>query len=139
MPHDFGVRLILGGLATLVVVGAASLALLLAVRPRGVNLREARHLVPDVVRLLRSLHGDRELPAGVRRWLRALLVYLAVPVDLVPDFVPVLGYADDAIVVALVFRRVARLAGPAALERHWLGSPAGRAAVRRLAGLRDGG
>lgn len=139
MPHHFVVRLVLGGLATLIVVWAAFVALLLAVRPPGMNLREARHLVPDVVRLLRSLHGDRELPAGVRRWLRALLVYLAVPVDLVPDFVPVLGYADDVIVVALVLRRVVRLAGPAALERHWIGSPAGLAAVRRLAGLRDGG
>ena len=101
------------------------------------NLREARQAVPDTVRLLRALHGDRELPTGVRRWLSALLVYLAVPVDLVPDFVPVLGYADDVIVVAFVLRRVVRLAGPEAVERHWRGTPAGLAAIRLLAGLTE--
>jgi len=54
----------------------------------------------------------------------------------VPDFIPVLGYADDAIVVALALRRVVRAAGPGALERHWTGTPAGLVIVRRLAGLR---
>lgn len=47
-----------------------------------------------------------------------LLVYLASPIDLVPDFIPVLGYADDALVVALVLRSVVRLAGSAPLARH---------------------
>ncbi|WP_327434808.1 YkvA family protein [Streptomyces sp. NBC_01236] len=56
-------------------------------------------------------------------------------VDLVPDFIPVLGYADDAIVVAAVLRSVVRHAGPDALARHWPGTPDGLAAVRRLAGL----
>lgn len=66
-------------------------------------------------------------------WL--LVAYLALPIDLVPDFIPVLGYADDAIVVALVLRSVVRGAGPQALERHWPGTQDGLAAVRRLAGL----
>jgi uncharacterized membrane protein YkvA (DUF1232 family) len=63
-------------------------------------------------------------------WL--LLAYLASPIDLVPDFVPVLGYADDAIVVAAVLRSVVRAAGPQVLESHWPGSPEGLAALRRL-------
>jgi uncharacterized membrane protein YkvA (DUF1232 family) len=129
------VRLVVGALVTLGVPWVAFVVALLVIRPRGMNLREARAVVPDTVRLLRSLHGDRQLPAGVRRWLRVLLVYLAVPVDLVPDFVPVLGYADDVIVVAFVLRRVVRLAGPTALEQHWRGSPVGLAAIRQLAGL----
>lgn len=58
-----------------------------------------------------------------------------MPIDLVPDFVPVLGYADDAVIVAVVLRSVTRRAGSDALERHWPGTPAGLAAVRRLAGL----
>jgi uncharacterized membrane protein YkvA (DUF1232 family) len=66
-----------------------------------------------------------------------LLGYLALPVDLVPDFIPVIGYADDAVVVALALRSVVRRAGPEALERNWPGTPDGLAAVLRLARIRD--
>jgi uncharacterized membrane protein YkvA (DUF1232 family) len=100
------------------------------------GLREAIRLLPDVVRLLRRLAADRTLPRGVRIRLALLLGYLALPVDLVPDFIPVLGYADDAIVVVLALRSVVRHAGPEALARHWPGTPGGLRAVRRLAGLR---
>jgi uncharacterized membrane protein YkvA (DUF1232 family) len=86
-----------------------------------------------VVRLLRRLAADSTLPRGVRIRLWLLLAYLAMPFDLVPDAIPVLGYADDAIVVAVGLRSVTRRAGPAALERHWPGTPDGLAAVRRLA------
>jgi uncharacterized membrane protein YkvA (DUF1232 family) len=71
----------------------------------------------------------------VRLWL--LLAYLALPFDLVPDVIPVIGYADDALVVALVLRAVVRRAGVDALARHWPGSPDGLAAVCRLARLPD--
>ncbi|MDN5750138.1 MAG: DUF1232 domain-containing protein [Pseudonocardia sp.] len=99
------------------------------------TVREALRLLPDVVRLLRSLAADRGLPHGVRVRLVLLLGYLLFPIDVVPDFIPVLGYADDAIVVVLALRSVVRRAGPAALTRHWSGSPAGLAALNRLAGL----
>ncbi|MDQ3735667.1 MAG: YkvA family protein, partial [Actinomycetota bacterium] len=66
-------------------------------------------------------------------WL--LLGYLLLPIDLIPDLIPVIGYADDAIVVALALRSVTRRAGPEALARQWPGSPQGLDAVRRLAGL----
>ena len=68
----------------------------------------------------------------VRLWL--LLAYLLSPVDLVPDVVPVLGYADDVVVVALALRSVVRRAGAEALARHWPGDAAGLAVVSRLAG-----
>ena len=55
--------------------------------------------------------------------------------DIVPDFIPFLGYADDAIVVAIALRSVARRAGPDAIEEHWPGTPEGLHAVRRLIGL----
>ncbi len=128
-------RVVLGAALTLAVLWIAFVALLLLARPRGIDLRELRRVVPDAIRLLRDLHVDGTLPPGVRRWLRALLVYLAIPFDLIPDFIPVLGYADDLIIVALVLRRVVRLAGADALDAHWAGSPAGLAAVKRLAGL----
>jgi hypothetical protein len=50
------------------------------------------------------------------------MVYLAIPIDLVPDFVPVLGYADDAIIVTLVLRSVVRRAGLGAVRHHWPGT-----------------
>jgi uncharacterized membrane protein YkvA (DUF1232 family) len=102
------------------------------------RLRVALSLLPDVVRLLRALAADGSLPRGVRVRLVLLLVYLASPIDLVPDFIPVLGYADDAVLVVVVLRSVTRRAGPDAVARHWTGSPEGLAAVRRLAGLPSG-
>jgi uncharacterized membrane protein YkvA (DUF1232 family) len=103
--------------------------------PDRTSFVDAVRLVPDVLRLLRRLASDPELPRGVRWRLGALIVYLAMPIDLVPDFIPVIGYADDAVVVALALRSVVRAAGPEALDRHWTGTEQGLAAVRRLAGV----
>lgn len=109
------------------------------VRPDRTRWWDAVRLAPDIVRLLRRLAADPELPRGVRVRLGLLLVYLLSPIDLIPDVVPVLGYADDAIVVVLALRSVIRRAGPPALERHWQGTPDGLATVHRLAGRpRDG-
>ena len=115
----------------------ALIVALMIVRPRGGLAREALRLLPDVLRLLPRLAADRTLPRGVRVRLALLLAYLASPIDLVPDFIPVVGYADDAILVAATLRSVARVAGAPALTRHWPGTPQGLAAVRRLAGLAD--
>lgn len=111
------------------------LALLLLWRSRSLAPREALRLLPDLVRLVRRLAADGSLPRGVRVRLWLLLGYLLSPVDLVPDVVPVLGYADDLVVVAWTLRSVVRHAGEAALVRHWPGEPGGLALVRRLAGL----
>jgi uncharacterized membrane protein YkvA (DUF1232 family) len=104
-------------------------------QPDPTRLRDALRLIPDVVRLVRRLAADRAVPNGVRIWLIVLLGYLLSPIDLVPDFIPVLGYADDAIIVALVLRFVTRRAGVAALERHWPGTPEGLRALRTLVGV----
>lgn len=99
------------------------------------RLREALRLLPDVVRLVRRLAADASLPRGVRVRLWLLLAYLASPVDLVPDVLPVIGWADDVVVVALVLRAVVRAAGDDALARHWPGTAEGLGVVRRLAGI----
>jgi uncharacterized membrane protein YkvA (DUF1232 family) len=111
------------------------LGTLLALRPKGNLLKETLRLLPDLVRLLRRLAGDRSVPRAARARLWLLLAYLAIPIDLVPDFVPVLGYADDAIIVSLVLRSVVRRAGPHVIRRHWPGTADGLAALSRLAGL----
>jgi uncharacterized membrane protein YkvA (DUF1232 family) len=122
------------GVAVLAAWVALVVALLVA-RPRGPLLTEAVRLLPDLLRLLRRLAADRTLPRGVRVRLALLLAYLAVPIDLVPDFIPVLGYADDAIVVSLVLRSVVRRAGAPVVRRHWPGTDDGLAAVARLTGM----
>jgi uncharacterized membrane protein YkvA (DUF1232 family) len=103
--------------------------------PEVIGVRQAVRLPADIGGLVRRLATDPSIPRSVRLRLALLLVYLAVPIDLVPDFVPVIGYADDALLVALVLRSAVRRAGPAALVRHWRGTPEGLQVVRRLAGL----
>lgn len=126
---------VLAGLAVLWAVLVA--ALFVAGRRSGspMTLREAMRLLPDVVRLLRRLSTDPSLPRSLRWWLLLLIGYLALPIDLVPDFIPVLGYADDAIIVTVVLRSVVRRAGLAAVRRHWPGTDDGFAALNRLTGL----
>ena len=104
-------------------------------RPKGAFLSEALRLLPDTLRLLHGLARDQTLPRGVRVRLWLLGAYLALPFDLVPDFIPVIGYADDAILVAITLRSVVRRAGADAVKRHWRGSPDGLAALWRVAGL----
>jgi len=99
------------------------------------RVRDALRLLPDVLRLLHRLTRDPTLPRGVRLRVGLLLGYLAVPIDLVPDFIPVIGYADDVVVVAIALRSVTRVAGPDALDRHWPGTPEGLRALKQLAGL----
>jgi uncharacterized membrane protein YkvA (DUF1232 family) len=127
--------LLLGLVAGLVLAWGALLVVLVIARPRGGLLREALRLLPDLLRLLPRLAADRSLPRGVRAGLAALLVYLAFPFDLIPDFIPVLGYADDAIIVAAVLRWVVRRAGIDAVRRQWPGTEDGFAALCRLTGL----
>ncbi|MGA5543068.1 YkvA family protein [Mycobacterium sp. NPDC051198] len=117
-------------LSWLVLVGA-----LLIVRPRGNLLTEALRILPDLLRLIPRLARDKTLPRGVRVRLALLVVYLALPIDLIPDFIPVLGYADDAIIVTLVLRSVVRHAGLAAVRAHWPGTDDGFDALTRLTGL----
>jgi uncharacterized membrane protein YkvA (DUF1232 family) len=101
-------------------------------RPDGSTLRDAARIMPDAVRLLSRLSRDRGLSWPIRVRLVLLVGYLAVPIDLVPDFIPVLGYADDAIVIGLVLRSVIRRAGPDVVRQHWPGTPAGLDTLGRL-------
>lgn len=111
------------------------LATLAIARPKGNILTEAVRLLPDLLRLISRLARDESLARRTRWLLWTLAGYLALPIDLVPDFIPVLGYADDAIAIALVLRTVIRQSGTDALDRHWPGTPDGLGVVGRLAGL----
>lgn len=126
---------LIGLAAGLLLAWLALLVALLVLRRREEMPREAFRLLADAPRLLRRLAADPELPRGVRIRLTLLAVYLVSPIDLVPDFVPVLGYADDAIIVIAVLRSVVRRAGVHAIRRHWPGTEDGFTALCRLAGL----
>ncbi|MGC5010338.1 YkvA family protein [Streptosporangium sp. DT93] len=126
-----GVALVAGWLLLVVT--------LVVVRPETGLLREALRILPDLLRLLRRLSADAGLPRGVRVRLGLLMLYLAMPIDLIPDFIPVLGYADDVIVVAAVLRGVVRRAGLEAVRGHWPGTPAGFDVLCRLTGLGPSG
>ena len=99
------------------------------------TLSDALRLLPDVLRLLRRLTADPATPTGMRVRLFLLLGYLLTPIDLIPDFIPVLGYADDAIIIAIALRAIVRASGPDALAKHWPGTPDGLATLHRLAGI----
>jgi uncharacterized membrane protein YkvA (DUF1232 family) len=89
--------------------------------------------LPDSLVLVRRLLRDPTLPRS-RKWaLWALLAYLALPLDLVPDFLPVVGALDDAILAALTLRFVLRGASSIRLAELWPGSPEGLAMISRLA------
>lgn len=135
MTGSFWWDLLIGVAAALLLAWLVLAVVLAVARPRGGLLREALRLLPDVLRLVRRLAADKTLPRGVRVRLGLLLAYLAFPIDLIPDFIPVLGYADDAIIVTAVLRSVVRRAGIDAVRAHWPGTDDGFAAVARLTGL----
>ena len=117
-------RTVLAIAAGLFVVWLILLALLWRTQRHTLDkarLRDALRLVPDVVRLLRRLAGDRTLPRSVRFRMWLLLICLISPIDLIPDFIPVLGYADDAIIVAIatmIAHPLGRTCDPTTLARN---------------------
>ncbi|BBZ09055.1 hypothetical protein MDOR_32240 [Mycolicibacterium doricum] len=127
-------ELLIGAAVAPAATWLALVVVLVAVRPRGGLLPAALRILPDLLRLIRRLAADTSLPTGVRVRLGLLLAYLAMPFDLIPDFIPLLGYADDAIVVTFVLRGVVRRAGQDAVRAHWPGSDDGFAALARLTG-----
>ena len=96
--------------------------------------REVASFLPDVVVLFRRLLGDPRVPRRSKLWLWLLLPYLASPIDLSPDFLPVIGQLDDAVLAVLAVRSVVRGAGRDVVAELWPGSPAGLAVVLRVAG-----
>lgn len=125
------VAALLGGL---LLAWVSLVAALWWARPADISVREALRLLPDTGRLLARLARDPAVPRGVRIRLWLAIGYVALPLDLVPDVLPVVGYADDVVVVAWVLRSVVRRAGTDAVRRHWPGTPAGLEALLRLTG-----
>ena len=94
--------------------------------------RELATLIPNLVVLFRGLLGDPRVSRSSKRWLWFAIVWLISPVDLIPEFVPVAGPLDDAIVAALVLRHVLRRTDRAVLVDHWRGDPSTLDAIVHL-------
>ena len=122
---------VLGGL---VLIWVALLLLFWALRPRGVPAGELVRLVPDILRLLRAIIGDRTAPLDVRVVLVGLLVWIISPIDLIPEFIPVLGPLDDVVVAVVSMRYVRRRLCTDALRGRWVGSDDGFALLIRVIG-----
>ena len=105
---------------------------LLAFGRRG-EARSLAGFIPDCIVLFRRLLADERMPRSRKLALLFTLGYLGLPVDLIPDFIPVAGQLDDAIVVALVLRFVLRGDGPALVDELWPGPPAGVGLIKRVA------
>jgi uncharacterized membrane protein YkvA (DUF1232 family) len=114
------------------LVYAALLGTLLALGRRSDAAAVAR-FVPDCVVLFRRLLGDPRVPRRRKLLLAVSIGYLALPFDVVPDFIPVAGQLDDAVVVVLALRFVLAGAGPELLAEHWPGPARSRELVGRLA------
>ncbi len=117
--------------ACLALYALAVLALVVAGR-RG-DARALGGFVPDCVVLVRRLLGDPRVPRRRRVLLLLLVAYLASPIDLVPDVIPVAGQLDDAILVALALRALLRGGGEALVREHWPGPERSLAVLLALA------
>ena len=127
------------GLVVAIVVGlvaawALFILILWVVRPRHVGLGELVRLLPDVLRLVRDLLADGTTPLPVRLALAGLLVWLISPIDLIPEFIPVLGPIDDVVVAVLVLRYVGRRLGHEELRRRWRGTAEGFSLLAGIVG-----
>ena len=111
----------------------AGFVLVLLVAGRRTHARAITGFVPDCAVLFKRLLGDRRIPRRRKLAIGALAVYLASPIDLVPDFLPVVGQLDDAILAVLVLRGVIRGAGEGVVREHWPGPEASLTPLLRLA------
>lgn len=121
-------------LALVLLYAIVVLALLLA----GMRLaaKELVLLVPNLVILFKDLLADRRVPKGPKIALAIALVWIASPIDLIPEFIPVIGSLDDAVIAALALAYVVRRASADVTREHWRGDPATLEAILRAAGVR---
>jgi uncharacterized membrane protein YkvA (DUF1232 family) len=116
---------------------AAFVPWLLVAGRRG-DARAVAGFIPDCLVLFRGLLGDARVPRSRKLLLVALVAYLAAPIDLIPDFIPVAGQLDDAILVAAVTRSLLRASGPDLIQEHWPGPQRSLQAVLDVAGWSPG-
>lgn len=101
----------------------AMLVLGLMIAGKRVAAKELATLIPNLLLLFKDLMKDPRVPRSAKVWLLIGALWLASPIDLLPEFLPVIGPLDDAIVAALILRHLARRAGTEVIRTHWRGDP----------------
>ena len=127
-------RPLLTSLGIAVAVWLATVLLLTLAGKRSAA-RELAGLLPNLVALFRGLLRDPRVPRGTKLWIGFAVAWLISPIDLIPEFVPIAGPLDDAIVAALVLRHVLKRAGRQVVEGHWRGDPATLRLILRAGGI----
>lgn len=115
-------RTLLVALAIVATLYAITVAALVLVGRR-TAARELAMLLPNLVLLFKDLIRDPRVPKGSKALLLFGAAYIASPIDLIPEFIPLLGPLDDAVVAALILRHLAHRAGPEVVLEHWRGDP----------------
>jgi uncharacterized membrane protein YkvA (DUF1232 family) len=116
-----GLVLWIGLILVLILLGRRALA------------RELAALVPNLTRLFAALVRDPRVPLRAKIVLGVTALYLASPIDLIPDFIPIAGSLDDAIVAGFALRFVVRASSPEIVAEHWPGDPETLRRILRLA------
>ena len=116
-------RGLLIGLGIALVIWLAVVLALVAFGRRS-QARELARLIPNLLRLFRGLLRDPRVPRRAKLWVAFAVVWIASPIDLIPEFIPIAGPLDDAIVAALVLRHLLRSTSRDVLSEHWHGDPA---------------
>jgi uncharacterized membrane protein YkvA (DUF1232 family) len=129
-----GMDILVGVVVAIAVLWLACLAVFWVARPRGVPTRTVVTMIPDVLRLLRGLVTDPAVPLDVRLALVGLVAWIVSPIDLIPEFVPVLGPIDDVVVAVVALRYVRWRLGAEELRARWPGTPEGFQVLVRVLG-----
>jgi uncharacterized membrane protein YkvA (DUF1232 family) len=119
-------------LAATVAIYAVAVGVLVLIGRRAEATALAR-FIPDCVILIHALIRDERVPRRRKLVLLALVAYLSVPIDLVPDFIPVAGQLDDVLVAAAALRYALRSGGSRLLHEHWPGPETSLGVVMRVA------
>lgn len=99
------------------------------------HARELAALLPNLVKLFRGLVTDERVPRGSKWLLGLATLWVASPIDLLPEFIPVLGPLDDVVIAALVLRHLVRKSGPDVVRDHWRGGDQSLQLILRVAGI----
>ena len=125
-------RTLLFGIAIVLVLYVA-LVVGLIVSGRKLAAKELATLLPNLIRLFKDLAKDPRVPRRAKVVLGVAAIWLLSPIDLLPEFLPVLGPLDDAVVAALALRYLIRRAGQEVVREHWRGDPATLDTILRAA------
>jgi uncharacterized membrane protein YkvA (DUF1232 family) len=128
-------EIVIGLVVTFALLWVVTIIAAAVIRPRGVSWKDTALLAPDVVVLLERLARDHRLPRRRRACVWALIAWMISPIDLMPDVIPVIGSADDVVLMYLVIRHLARTQGGAIFKEHWPGDAAALDLLMRLVGV----